>query len=197
LSQAANFLLTWKEEGFRVEEMRTTGAPKKKGSEAELYDYAVKALGRKMRTVAELKRLMRMRVPEEHGAEWIESVVVRLKEQKYLNDTEYAAAFSRMRVDNQRFGKRRVQQELMTKGVHMEIIEKAVHAQFEGKNEAAMARQYLVRKRVAKPKDEKEKARVMRMLMRAGYSSGAIFKTLKGWGLEAEEVEAAEGLDSL
>ena len=35
--------------------------PKKVYTEAELYEYAVGALGRRMRTVAELKRLLRQR----------------------------------------------------------------------------------------------------------------------------------------
>jgi regulatory protein len=39
--------------------------PKRKNySEDELYEYAVGALARRMRTVAELKRLMRARVDE-------------------------------------------------------------------------------------------------------------------------------------
>jgi len=36
--------------------------PKKVYTEAELYEYAVGALGRRMRTVAELKRLLRQKV---------------------------------------------------------------------------------------------------------------------------------------
>ena len=39
--------------------------PKRKTySEDELYEYAVRALARRMRTVAELKRLMRARIEE-------------------------------------------------------------------------------------------------------------------------------------
>src|SRR5437879_13521801 len=56
--------------------------PKKKSySEVELYEYAVGALGRRMRTVAELKRLMRARVEEaesEYGQTLIELVIRRL-----------------------------------------------------------------------------------------------------------------------
>src|SRR5437899_8357488 len=59
--------------------------------EDSLYEYAVRALGRRMRTVAELKRLMRQRAPEgEIGHLLVEMVVLRLKDQKYLNDTSYA-----------------------------------------------------------------------------------------------------------
>ena len=59
--------------------------PKKKSySENELYDYAVGALGRRMRTIAELKRLMRARVEDaesEYGKTLIELVIRRLKDQ--------------------------------------------------------------------------------------------------------------------
>ena len=51
--------------------------------------------GARMRTVAELKRLMRQRVPkDERGHLLVEMVILRLKDQKYLNDTNYAAAYS-------------------------------------------------------------------------------------------------------
>ena len=72
--------------------------PKKRTySENELYDYAVGALARRMRTVAELKRLMRARVEDaesEYGQTLIELVIRRLKDRGYLNDSQYAASFS-------------------------------------------------------------------------------------------------------
>ena len=72
--------------------------------ESGLYDYAVKALGRRTRTVAELKRLMRNRVESgEPGEAKIERVIARLKEQRYLNDTGYASSYARMRQENQSF----------------------------------------------------------------------------------------------
>src|SRR5271156_3088652 len=98
-------------------------------TEDELYEYAVGALSRRMRTVAELKRLMRARVEEaesEYGQTLIELVIRRLKDQGYLNDTQYAAYYSSLRRDNQKFGKMRVVTELKTRGVHGSIIEKAV-----------------------------------------------------------------------
>ena len=54
-------------------------------SEEQLYEYAVGALARRMRTVAELKRLMRARVeePESEFAETlVELVIRRLKDQR-------------------------------------------------------------------------------------------------------------------
>jgi len=64
--------------------------PKKRSySEDELYEYAVGALARRMRTVAELKRLMRARiegVESEYGQTLVELVIRRLKDQGYMND---------------------------------------------------------------------------------------------------------------
>lgn len=142
-----------------------------------------------MRTVAELKRLMRLRAPEDNGAEWIENVVARLKEQSYLNDTQYAKAFTRLRQENQSFGKRRVQQELMSKGVHAEVIAATLDDSYKDVNEEDLARQLLARKRVHKPIDQKQSARVMQMLMRAGFSTPVIFRILKAWDVEIAEFE--------
>lgn len=78
------------------------GRPRKLFTEAELYDYAVGALGRRMRSVAELKRLLRNRVEAdtEIGKTLVELIIVRLKDQGYLNDAKYAAAFSSHRSNN-------------------------------------------------------------------------------------------------
>src|ERR1700758_5874495 len=86
--------------------------------EASLYEYAVGALGRRMRTVAELKRLLRNKVEDsEHGRLLIEVVIAKLKDQKYLNDTHYAASYSAMRKENNRFGRRRGILDLKQRGV--------------------------------------------------------------------------------
>src|ERR1700754_2677905 len=134
-------------------------APKKKEplDEATLYEYAVIALGRRMRTVAELKRLMRKRVEaNDAGEAKMDAVVARLKEQRYLNDTDFAQNYTRLRQENRSFGKRRVQQDLIQKGVHANIINKTLDAAYENVNEEELARQHLERKRIRKPSNEKE-----------------------------------------
>ena len=108
----------------------TFSRPKRRTySEDELYEYAVGALARRMRTVAELKRLMRARIDEpesEYAETLVELVIRRLKDQGYLNDSQYAAYYSSMRRDNQKLGRMRVITELKTRGVHGSVIEKAV-----------------------------------------------------------------------
>jgi len=161
--------------------------------EPMLYEYAVGALGRRMRTVAELKRLMRGRVREQPNAELLVDVVIaRLKEQKYLNDTTYAESYSRYRKENEKFGRRRVVQDLKAKGVHADIIDKTVGVAYADVNEEQLARQYLRRKRLRKPADEKQAAKVFRNLMRAGFSTRIIFRILKQWDVDDEMLSALE-----
>lgn len=175
----------------------TLSRPKRKHySEDELYEYAVASLARRMRTVAELKRLMRARVEEpesEYAETLVEMVIRRLKDQGYLNDSNYAAYYSSMRRDNQKFGRGRVITELKTRGVHASVIEKAVENAFEGVNEEKQARDYLRKKRMEKPKDQKQAARIFRQLARAGFRTKTIFTILKRWNVEDETLTALEG----
>jgi regulatory protein len=165
-------------------------------TENELYDYAIGALTRRMRSIAELKRQLRSRVePNEIGQTLVELVIRKLKDQGYLNDAKYAAAYSSFRRDNEKFGPRRVITELKVKGVHGELISAAVENAYENVNEDKQAREYLRRKRLSKPRDKKEAARVFRHLVRAGFGSKTIFKILKKWDVDEEllgELEIAD-----
>jgi len=168
--------------------------PKKLDSESELYEYAVGSLARRMRSVAELKRLLRYRVESEteYGQTLVELVVRRLKDQGYLNDSKYAAAYSSFRRDNEKFGRLRVITDLKAKGVHGELIEKTVDSVYSEVNEERQAREYLRRKRLAKPKDQKQTARIFRQLLRAGFGFKTIFKILKNWDVDEETLTALE-----
>ncbi len=168
--------------------------PRKTESENELYEYAVGALGRRARSVAELKRLLRPRVDAdtEYGRTLMELVIRRLKDRGYLNDAQYAAAYSSFRRDNEKFGRRRVITDLKAKGVHSEVIDKAVDAVYDEVSDEAQARQYLKRKRLAKPKDQKQSARIFRQLVRAGFASKTIFAILKKWDVDDETLTVLE-----
>jgi len=172
------------------------GRPRKLFTEAELYEYAIGALGRRMRSVAELKRLLRNRVEAdtEIGQTLVELIVVRLKDQGYLNDAKYATAFSSYRRDNEKFGRMRVVNELKAKGVHGEVIEKAVSSIYDDVKEESQAREYLRRKRLQRPKDrdQKQTARIFRQLTRAGFGSKTIFTILKKWDVDEETLSELE-----
>lgn len=162
-------------------------------TEEALYNYAIRSLSRRMRTVAELKRLMRPRVPEgEIGELLINMVILRLKDQKYLNDSNYAAAYSAYRRDTEKFGKRRVITDLKVKGVHADVIEKAVNEAYSSVDEQAHARAFLKRKRLKKPANNREAARLFRALLRAGFGAGAAITVLKKWEVDDEVLTALQ-----
>ncbi|MGA2218516.1 MAG: regulatory protein RecX [Terracidiphilus sp.] len=156
----------------------------------------MKALGKRMRTVSELRRLMKARVePGEAGEAYIAAALVRLKEQGYLDDAAFAETYARLRQQNEKLGVRRVRQDLQQKGVAKDLIADTLDARYGQTNEEALAREHLERKRIRKPENEKETARVMRRLVTAGFSTGVIYKILRQWDVPDEALAALENLE--
>jgi regulatory protein len=172
--------------------------PKKREpvGEAGLFEYAVAALARRMRTERDLRRLMKLRAEEgEAGARAMDAVVARLKELGYLSDERFAEDYTRVRKEHEKFGRRRVQQDLMQKGVGKELVATALESAYEDVDEVALARQYIARKRMKQPSGanaQKETVRAMNRLLRAGFSSRAIYKVLREWELPEEVAEGIE-----
>ena len=164
--------------------------------EAGLMEYAVRMLASRMRTARELRRLMQRRaVPGDEGERAMDAVVARLKKLNYLSDVRFAADYTRLRKEGEKFGRRRVQQDLAAKGVAAETVGAAIGAAYEGVDEVTLARQYIARKRMKQPAGEKikqESARVMGRLLRAGFSASTVFKVLREWGVTVEEFEVEE-----
>jgi len=166
-------------------------------AEPALYDYAVKALGRRMRTESELRRLLVSRAePGPSGEAQIKSVLTRLKEHGYLNDASFAETYARLRQENEKFGARRVRQDLRQKGVRSDLIDRTLEARYAKSNEEALARQHLERKRLAKPANEKETARIVRRLVAAGFSTAVIYRILRQWDVPCESLAALDSLSN-
>ena len=169
--------------------------PKKREpvGEAGLFDYAVGALARRMRTERDLRRLMKVRAEEgETGARAMDAVVARLKELGYLSDERFAEGYTRVRKESEKLGRRRVQQDLMMKGVRKELVASTLETAYEDVDEVALARAYIARKRMKQPSGanaQKETVRAMNRLLRAGFSSRAIYKVLREWELPEEVAE--------
>ncbi len=176
---------------------RKSAKPRAPLTEAALYNYAVKALGRHMRTEAELRRLMSTRAePDPSGASAISAVLTRLKEHGFLNDAAFAETYARLRQENEKLGVRRVRQDLQQKGIRSDLINETLEARYGATNEEELARQYLNRKRIPKPESPKDTARVMRRLVTAGFSTGVIYKILRQWNVPDEALAALDNLSS-
>jgi regulatory protein len=148
-----------------------------------------------MRTEAELRRLMKTRVePAKRGEAVFATVLLRLKQHGYLNDAAYAETYARLRQENEKLGVRRVRQDLQQKGVAKDLIAETLESLYGSTNEEALAREHLARKRLRKPENEKETARIMRRLVAAGFSTGVIYKILRQWEVSDEALAALENL---
>ena len=73
-------------------------------------------------------------------------------------------------------------------------MQQTLDARYGGSNEEALARQHLERKRIRKPENQKETARVMRRLVTAGFSTGVIYKILRQWDVPDEDLAALDNL---
>ena len=175
---------------------RKSSKPKSFLDASGLYNYAVKALGRQMRSEAELRRLMKTRVePGERGNAAIAQAITRLREHGYLNDAAFAETYARLRQENEKLGQRRVRQDLQQKGVAAGLIAETLETRYAQTSEEALARQHLERKRIRKPENQNETARVMRRLVAAGFSTGIIYKILRQWDIPDEALAALDNLD--
>lgn len=180
--------------------MRSAGSKKRSPlSEEQLFEYAVATLARKMRSVRDLKRLMRNRAEEgEAGERAIDRVINRLKELQYLSDTRFAADYTRLRKENEKHGRRRVHQDLIQKGIHKDLIASTLTKAYEDIDEAALAHEYIARKRIKPPTGpdaKKQATRITGRLTRAGFSAGAIYKVLREWSVEVDETELSEAAE--
>jgi len=172
--------------------------PRRTLSPEELYDSGIKLLGVRMRTEAELRKaLLRKAAEGPEGERQVDGVIERMREYGYLNDASFAETYTRLRHENEKLGARRVKQDLMRKGVDAELIDVAIGAQYDPAKEESLIRAHLERKRLKKPTNEKESARVMRRLVTAGFSVGAIYRVLRQWDVDEEMLSALESIDGL
>lgn len=156
-------------------------------------EFAVRSLSSKMKSVRDLRRRMSdLAEPGDEGSVAMDAVIAKLKDLGYLSDERFAADYTRLRKENEKYGKRRVQQGLMQKGIAQELTQSTLATAYDEIDEVALAKQYAERKRMKKPVGEKEVARTMRRLVAAGFSTQTIWKVLRGWGAPLEEVDIVD-----
>ncbi|MFQ5585921.1 MAG: regulatory protein RecX [Thermodesulfobacteriota bacterium] len=119
----------------------------------------------------------------------IDEAIVRLTELGYLNDRRFAEEWVDSIARSKRWGKRRIVQGLIARGIERGIIEEAVKG-FDGEREAALARSALqawygkLPRRGREPL--KQRSSAYRHLTRRGFSSETVLavmdEVLKGKG---------------
>ncbi|WP_456413610.1 regulatory protein RecX [Oceanithermus profundus] len=135
--------------------------PQEPYSEERAMQYALRSLGRRMQSRAELERKLRARTTPEVAR----SVVARLLEWGYLDDRAFAEAFVRSR--RERWGTLRLRAELARRGVDERIVREVLAEGEEGEEELARALA-LLHKSAWRHKGEH--ARMVRFLQARGFA---------------------------
>ena len=170
--------------------METRRAPKKLASEA-LWDYALRLLGQRPYSAAELKQKLLRRADSPAAAT---TVIAKLREYGLADDAKFSEAFATARLQNKGFGRMRVLRDLQAKRVAPSIAKTAVEKTFSGVEETDLAKRYLERKYRGKNlaelfREEKHLAAAYRRLRTAGFSGRASLSVLKSYSAFAEELE--------
>jgi regulatory protein len=135
---------------------------------------AYRAVGRRDRTVAELRTLLeRKRV--EPGS--IAAAVTELRGAGLLDDERYARRFAEDKRELESWGAERIARELQRRGVAPDLIEAVVSDRSrDAELETAML---LLQRRVPPPADDRERDRAWRLLIRRGYEAELAYEAVR------------------
>lgn len=145
-------------------------------------DRAVALLASRERTVRELEAaLARRGVPEEERA----AALARVKELGYIDDASVARARAK-RLLEKGGAPRLAERKLVAQGVSRETAQAASREAAGDRSEAELAREALQRRLRGRPiASEKERQRLLRLLVRMGHRPSAALAALKGEGAAA------------
>ena len=166
----------------------------KKLDQDGLWNYALRILGVRAYSAAELKRklLARAELPSD-----VPAAMEKLREYGFADDRKYAESFASARLANEGFGRFRVLRELRAKQVSPTVAEQAIAQAFSGVEEQKLADEFLARKYRSRnlPEylaEEKNLASAYRRLRTAGFSSTVTLAALKRHRQQIEEWDEPE-----
>src|SRR5260370_35423359 len=142
---------------------------------AELLNYAVRALGGRAHSTGELREKLRRRAER---AEDVDAVLAKLKELGYLDDKRFAESYAASRLENQGLGKMRVLRDLRQRRIAPQLAEQVAEKTYQETDETKLIEDFLKRKYRGKKLgeflgEEKNLAGAYRRLRYAGFSAGA------------------------
>lgn len=129
-------------------------------------DFAFRHLGRRDRTVLEIRRYLEAKRVE---PDTIETAVERLTDMGYLDDARFAERFAedRQRLDG--WGRERIERRLAASGVAREIVEGTLAMRTAPERELDAALELLGRRFPAPTEDLRDAQRAYGVLVRKGY----------------------------
>ena len=138
---------------------------------------AYRQLGRRDRTVAEIRWYLRRRSMDE---DVIDAAVTELSEQGYLDDARFAQRFAEDRRTLDGWGSDRIARRLEDAGVPAEIVE-ATLGDREAGDELAAAVEVLRARLRTPPADDRGRERALGLLVRRGYELDVAYEAVRAF----------------
>jgi regulatory protein len=137
--------------------------------------YAHRAIGRREQTVAEIRALLERRGVDEPVAE---AAVGELLASGLLDDARFARRFAGDKRDLDQWGARRIASELGRRGV--EAAEIAAVVDETGRDDELETALILLGRRIPEPpRDDRERDRAWRLLVRRGYDPELAYEAVR------------------
>ena len=114
--------------------------------------------------------------------ECIENAIEYVRSYHYIDDLRYAKTYIRYHQDKK--SRRKLQMDLMNKGVPRNLIEQALEEEFESDEVCKICELLQKRRYQNKTADEGEKRRTYQFLARRGFQSSDIMKAMQGYETE-------------
>ena len=139
---------------------------------------ALRYLGYRDRTVREMRDYLERK---EYSPAVVRQTLAYLQDSGFLDDARFADRFARSRVENRRFGRFRLKQELIKKGVEDAVAEQALDAVFAEVKERDLARASGEKKMQGWRGLEvrKIRQRLAQFLQRQGFSADTVYETVE------------------
>ncbi len=143
-------------------------------------DKGVRLLAVRARSKKELSDRFRQ---SKISAEVIEEVLAEFERLNLLNDTEFSIMFARNRMITKPVGNRMLRNELRTKGLTEQDIEKGVQAAYEETSEYEFALQVALKakKRYRSHEEDKGRKKATDFLLRRGFTWDIVSDIMENW----------------
>ncbi len=149
--------------------------PPGRSEEERAIDLAYKAVARRERTVAELRGWLERKRVEPDA---MQAAVKELSEAGFLDDARYARRFAEDKQELEQWGRERIERELTRRGVATAHIDAAL-CDRSREAELGTAVTVLGERYPEPPRDDRERDRAWRLLVRRGYSPEIAYEAVR------------------
>lgn len=150
----------------------------KKEEQFRANNYALSLLSFRARSEKEIRDRM---LQKGYEPSVIENTIRYLKEQRYVNDREFAEAFIKDKTELSHYGRNRIKIELFKKGISKELVDELIEENIQSDIEYKTAKELAESKIKSYQKDKKDAQyrKLSGYLLRKGYSYDVVSRVVR------------------